>query len=106
MITNKDEGKNFRSNEEKEAKRNIPAAKRIPIINGTKNTKWKQPKKGGIKANINAILNEVGKWGVGVIFRDEEGETLVVSPIGIEGYDGSLMEKSMDFLKVVEIAED
>jgi ribonuclease HI len=37
---------------------------------------WKKPRRGNIKANCDANLKVNGKWGLGAIFRDNEGQIL------------------------------
>jgi hypothetical protein len=40
------------------------------------NQKWKKPSTGIIKANCDANLSIDGSWGLGAIFRDEEGQVM------------------------------
>jgi hypothetical protein len=41
-----------------------------------RNQKWKKPRSGSIKANCDANLAIDGSWGLGAIFRDEEGHVV------------------------------
>jgi hypothetical protein len=51
------------------------------------NNKWKKPSNGKIKANCDANLSNEGSWGLGAIFRDEEGQILASATWEIPGFN-------------------
>jgi hypothetical protein len=51
------------------------------------NSKWRKPRDGRIKANSDANLSISGSWGLGGIFRDEEGQILATTTWKISGFN-------------------
>jgi hypothetical protein len=64
-----------------------------------RNSKWRKPRAGRIKANCDANLSISGSWGLGAIFRDEEGQILASATWQIPGInDPSTAEASALYL--------
>jgi hypothetical protein len=51
------------------------------------NQRWKKPRRGNIKANCDANLKVNGKWGLGAIFRDNEGQILASATWEMPGFN-------------------
>jgi hypothetical protein len=50
------------------------------------NPKWRKPSNGRIKANSDANLSVDGSWGLGAIFRDDEGQILASATWKLPGF--------------------
>jgi hypothetical protein len=51
------------------------------------NINWKKPRSGYIKANCDANLRHDGSWGIGAIFRDNNGQILASATWENPGFD-------------------
>jgi hypothetical protein len=51
------------------------------------NQRWKKPSRRNIKANCDANLRVDGKWGLGAIFRDNEGQILASTTWEMPGFN-------------------
>jgi hypothetical protein len=64
-----------------------------------RNSKWRKPRAGRIKANCDANLSINGSWGLGAIFRDEEDQILASATWKTPGiHDPSTAEASALYL--------
>lgn len=71
-----------------------------------KNTKWKRPNLGLVKVNTDANLQNHGKWGLGIIIRDEVGLVMAASTWETDGNDRALEAEAYALLTGMRFAKD
>jgi hypothetical protein len=70
------------------------------------NSKWRKPSNGRIKANSDANLSIDGSWGLGAIFRDEEGLVLASATWKIPGFNDPSTAEMCALYFTVKLAID
>jgi hypothetical protein len=75
-----------------------------PRLRPTTNKHWSRPNEGTIKVNCDANLSREGRWGLGAIFRDSDGEILAAATWELPGTDDATLAEACALYKVVSLA--
>ncbi|MCI22563.1 hypothetical protein A2U01_0043739, partial [Trifolium medium] len=79
-----------------------------PHDRNTNNTskKWKRPNPDTIKANSDANLAEEGRWGLGAVYRDSNGEILAAATWDTSGAMDPTMAEAKALYNTMSLAAD
>jgi hypothetical protein len=70
------------------------------------NQKWRKPRQGEIKGNCDANLTIEGFWGLGAIFRDEDGQTLASATWLVPGFSDPLTAEACALYNMTRLAAE
>jgi hypothetical protein len=70
------------------------------------NKRWKKPRGGNIKANCDANLKVNGKWGLGAIIRDNEGQVLASATWEMPGFNDPATAEAYALYLTTRLAVD
>ncbi|GAU49376.1 hypothetical protein TSUD_177250 [Trifolium subterraneum] len=68
--------------------------------------RWTKPNQGTIKGNCDANLSVEGRWGLGVVFRDEDGEVLATATWELPGYNDPETAEACAIYHAIRLAAD
>jgi hypothetical protein len=85
--TNQDHGSNNKHNNNYRHNNRHSRSNQQAHHRSVQNIKWKKPSSGKIKENCDANLSNEGSWGLGAIFRDDEGQLLASATWEIPGFN-------------------
>jgi hypothetical protein len=71
-----------------------------------RNQKWRKPRQGEIKGNCDANLTIEGFWGLGAMFRDENGQTLASATWLIPGFSDPLTAEACALYNMTRLAAE
>jgi hypothetical protein len=74
--------------------------------NTMRNLTWSKPEEGTIKVNCDANLTRIGRWGLGAICRDSDGELLAAATWEMSGADDPTLAEAVALYNAVLFAKD